>query len=84
MLTPMNYRRGFQRLYFLCSALWVAVVLTVSIRDRPRTIDYDALAEKHASAAINDRRTLTDAEVTELDKQSKSKTPFVPPPLSSY
>jgi hypothetical protein len=36
MLTPMNYRHGFQRLYAVLTVAWVAVVLTASIQDRPR------------------------------------------------
>jgi hypothetical protein len=80
----MNYRRGFQRVYVSCSVLWTVGVLALSIRDRPRTIDYDALAAQYGGTAANDPHLLTDAEISELDNRPKPKTPFVPPPLSSY
>jgi hypothetical protein len=78
----------------------------MSIRDRPKTIDYDALAKKAGAIEVdpsevsnipqhggNERedkttRKLTDAEIDEALREAKertvSKTPFVPPPLSSY
>jgi len=46
MLMPMNYRRGFQRVYAVLAAVWVALVLLVSIRDRPKPIDWSAAARE--------------------------------------
>lgn len=36
ILTPMNYRRGLQRVYVVLTVAWIAVVLVLSIRDRPK------------------------------------------------
>jgi hypothetical protein len=36
-LPPLNYKRGMRRLYLVLSALWIAVVVAVSINERPRS-----------------------------------------------
>jgi hypothetical protein len=73
----MNHRRGFQCLYLVCCILWVTLVLIVSIRNRPRTIDYDALAKKAGAIEVDP------SDVTPLPAQPQSTVPFVPPPLDS-
>lgn len=35
-LLSMSYRRGFQRVYVVCSVLWFVLVLVVSVLDRPK------------------------------------------------
>lgn len=80
----MNYRRGFQRVYVVCSVLWIVGVLTISVRNRPRTIDYDTPAKK-AGAIEVDPSKVTDLPPDAVDvPNTKANTPFVPPPLSSY
>jgi hypothetical protein len=73
----MNYRRGLQRLYLVCCILWVTLGLIVSIRNRPRTIDYDALTKKAGAIEVDP------SDVTPLPAQPQSTVPFVPRPLDS-
>jgi hypothetical protein len=49
IIAPMNYRRGLQRVYLVCSVLWVVVIMVLAVRDSPRTVDYDALAKKYGA-----------------------------------
>jgi hypothetical protein len=37
----MNYRRGFQRIYAVCTALWIALVVAISIPDQPPNGDFE-------------------------------------------
>jgi hypothetical protein len=81
IIAPMNYRRGFQRLYLFFSVLWIAAVLALSIRDRPRAIDYDALAKSHGAIEVDP------SDVKPLPPPPSGytlvpspKIPFVPPP----
>lgn len=59
MLTPMNYRRGFHRVYVVCSVLWIGVMLALAVRDRPRKIDYDALAKKYGAVEVDPNSPFT-------------------------
>ena len=40
MAGPINYRRGFQRVYLVLSALWMILLLTWTIADRPKEGDF--------------------------------------------
>jgi hypothetical protein len=61
-LVRLNYRRGFQRVFAAGSFFWIIRVLALSIREHPRQIDYDALAEKSGAIEVNP------SEVTALPK----------------
>jgi hypothetical protein len=91
-----TYRLGFQRVYAVCAFLWIAAVLALAIRDRPRTIDYDALANFDPDAFMASRHPSEQATKfipppvsSEIgpannDRNAMKSKPFVPPPVNSY
>lgn len=64
-MRKLNYRRGLQRVYAVASILWIAIMLALSIHDRPHRIDYDALAKQ--------------ARWTEVDPSEVTALPAAPP-----
>ena len=71
----MNYRRGLQRLYVVCSLVWVSFMVVVSVRDRPKPIDYVAVAKKYGATVITEPPETLPADFKDWDKPGQIKPP---------
>ncbi len=75
-MRQLNYRRGFQRVFAVGSFLWIVAVAALSIRDRPKRVDYDALAKNAGATEV----LLNPSEVTPVPKSQFEGAPVATPP----
>lgn len=73
-MRQLNYKRGFQRVFAAGSFFWIITVSALSIRQRPRQIDYGALTEKSGAIEVNP------SEVTAIPKSQFGGVPAEPQP----
>jgi hypothetical protein len=69
-LPPLNYKRGLRRVYLTLATVWACAVLAVSIKDRPRPVDFAAEARKYG--------------LTYSSQPPKTPVPAVPPPPPGF